>query len=344
MRNGLSSAAVVTSREILPEFIKLEQALIDKLEVLRNNLNNELDKISKNDDINISPSARNEIRRILLDAQRTLGNTARTYSRSNVLLNFYRDVNQFVQMVDEMEEMFCQTLKQCRPRKEESEEDLLLLGVEKSDSESEKTAEELFSEFSENNKANLLADHSDMINQIQRTGELSGAIYDKSKIFDRNAQEPVFLTRFFDARRIISEAIEKIHYVIHPRQDEASTQGEARRRPRSESVDSKEERCYEFGLLSLCSKMEKQVCALLKKNNLAQEKRINILKMICSLTNRMPESPSSADSLSSCASSESSMSDSSRASSLASSGLFSRSSSPDSRDPNQSSNASAWLG
>lgn len=338
MRNGRSHAAVVTPQEALPEFTKLEQALIEHLAALQNNLNNTLNEIEENDHIEIPSAARNSIRRILIDAQRSLGNIARRHAHSNKLSNFYRDVNQFVHMVDEMEMMFCETLKKCAPKKEASEEDLMLLGVAESDSLSEKSVEELFALFSGDNRNVLLADHSDMIDQIERTGDLSGDIYNASQLVDRNAQEPDFLIRFFDARRIVSEAIEKIHYVIHPRGPQ--------RRSRSESENSDQARCYEFGLLSLCSKMKKQVNALLRKNNMAQAKRIKILKMICSLAGKVPESLSSTDSSVSGTSSESSISiingssdasnDSSRASSLASSGLFSRSSSPEPKNPNPS--------
>ncbi|GEM_PF-5827438 len=345
MRNGQSHAAVVTPQETLPEFIKLEQALVDKLEVLQRNLDNELNQISEDDQIEISPSARNKIRHILINAQRALGNIARTHAHSNKLLNFYRDVNQFVRMVDEMEMMFCQTLKNCASKKTESD-------TSDSESLSEKTAEELFAEFSADNKNNLLADHLDLISQIERIGHLSGAIYAASQLVDRNAQDPIFLVRFFDARRIVCKAIEDVHYAIHPCV-EKSNQNETRadrtaQREHRRSRESEAERCYEFGLISLSSDIKKQMRALLVKNNEAQEKRIKILKMICSLSGRKPESSSDTDSSRSSTSSESSnsdtMSDSSRSSSHSSSGLFSRSRSPEPKNPNRSSSLGARPG
>lgn len=350
MRNRLLRVVVITDQETLPEFIKLEQALINKIDVLQRNLNDELNKISENDGIQIPPSTRNEIRRILFDTQRALGNIARTYAHSTVVLNFYRDVNRFVQMVEEMEMMFCQILKNCAPKTEVSEEDALLLNADESDSVSEKTAEELFSEFSADNNNNLLADHSDMIRQIEQVGDLSGAIYAAvSRLIDKNAQEPIFLNRFFDARRIVSEAIEKIHHAIHRDDQIDSVAAGPRRRAREATVASAEARCYEFGLLSLCSDIKKQMRALLEKNNEAQTKRIKILKMICSLANRMPESLSSSDSSSGCTSSESSdndtsSDDSSRSSSLASSRLFSRSRSPSPVNSDRSTSSAARPG
>lgn len=354
MRNSPSRATAVTPQETLPEFTRLEQALVNKLEDIQRNLNNKLNEISVDAHIEISELTKNRIRHILFDVQRTLGIIARTYVNSNRLSNFYHDVNQFVRMVDEMEMMFCQTLKNSAQKKEAAEEDAILLDTVASnlDTLTEKTAEELFSEFSTDNRNNLLADHSDMIRQIERVGDLSGAIYAASQLVDKNAQEPVFLVRFFDARRMVSEAIEKIHHVIYHR-DEPSNQTEPRRRARVTTPASKDERCYEFGLISLCSEIKKQMRALLVKNNEAQAKRIKILKMICSLANRMPESLSSTDSSSSYTSSESSNSgassdssgdDSSRASSLTSSGLFSRSRSPEPRNPNQSASSAARPG
>ena len=365
MRHGLSRAAVVTPQEILPEFTRLEQALVEKLKVVQRDLNNTLNEISAKDHIEISPSARNEIRRILFDTQRALGTIAKNHVHSKKCSNFYRDVNQFVTLVDEMETMFCQTLKNCALKKEESEEDRLSLESVSSHSDSlaKKTAQELFDEFSADDKKNLLADQSDMIRQIERTGYLSSVIYESSRLVNRNSEEPAFLTRFFDARRIVSEAIEKIHRVIHHR-DEPGSQNEsrvdtmaqgARRRERVTAIAPEKEYCYHFGLIPLCSEIKKQMRELLVKNNQAQAKRINILKMICSLAHKEPDSSPATDSSSSCSSSESSNSsvsnksssistssstsndDSSRASSLASSGLFSRSRSPSPTNPNQPS-------
>lgn len=321
----------------LPTFIAPEQTLIDKMTALLRDLDNQLTEFPIKDGLTISADDRVQIRRILLEAQRNLTFEARKYpverTNHNLLFRYYQNLQQFVRMVDEMEAMFRQTLINCMPKKAVSEDELMLLEIENDAVLSEKPLETLFSEFiaHENYQDNIKANHMSLLHHIEQLGKLSCDIDEETKaLLHKRTEKPIFLDRFFNARRLAAAAIEKMHHVIHHQTDDRNTVHAGTRRTRESSEahqGAEEECCYEFGLISACSEMEKEVKALLKQHTAAQNKRIDMLKKICFLCGNVPELDS--DAASSCSSSDTSTS---RDSSLVDSGSNSRSSSVSSSD------------
>jgi hypothetical protein len=279
-------------------FVTLEKTLLAAIEQIQKELESILRTIASEDEVEISPSMVAEIKRIFIKAQNGLTAMIKKHRGSTLLPNFYEDAKQLVTEVNNMEAMLLTLLTSHQPVDltshqpvDSDEDELLLLGVEKQNSNQEAPPlKAFFHSLSKQDQSNYRRNRNNLIAQIECINKISIRLDNATNRLMSTKSDAIFFERFFDARREVADAIEKIHYVIHPR---------------SKAV-AHEERPREFGLLTLCKKMQKQTENLLKEIEKTQKKRIEMLKGLAALGGKMSISPSSSEASSSSESNDAS--------------------------------------
>ncbi len=325
------------SNELMPTaFTKPEQVLLEKIIEAQKTLKDRTD---------ISPRDQVDIRKILIQAQRSLASLARNHQQSHVLLHFYRDINQFVRQVDDLEMMLCQTLTNLQDSNSEPTTDSdEAKRLESSNPASGPVAlKELFHALSIEGRINFLTHSQDLIGQIEHVGRLSTAVYNTSIRFNEDSERHDLLDRFEALEVVIAKVINDINDVIEgPDESEMSVPENDAARAKSENdssssddtesetdseADSEDEEYDDFGFYALHVGMQKQVMALIERFNNATEKRIDMLKLISRFGGKEPSPASSRESSTSSSSSSSSYSS-----------LFSQPGSPAPKNPNNPNN------
>lgn len=139
------------------------------------------------------------IRCILIDTQNDLRKLAEKYQGSNLLPHFYRDVNRLVKEVDNMEVLFRDMLSKMNAEATSEERE--------SNQEAPKSLKAFFESLSEEAQANCYHLFQRLISQIVSVTSLSIEIVNATNTLINNKIAAIFLTRLFDARREIANAL-----------------------------------------------------------------------------------------------------------------------------------------